>query len=483
MSAGEGTAIAPGQATGPPAGADQRPAIGIEEQLGVYAFVGMLRELVNLRRNEPAAANAALYGEVHIRKLCAAFRDPIDTLRFVGNHLLINLHADVETKATIAVGPRGTLYMRTRNRRTLSHLPASHDPVGQWTLVHDLEGDIRPLGLPAREQDMSGETASGTAISKTPTLPQTNPYPAFGPHQTADPPPPSEDRPPITSLLELADDPAVNRRPHQYAPEDDPPKDLDEKTLIYSPVMDLRDLADRASSQEAASATWHAETYIRRLCATFTDPIKDIRIDDNCVVITVKFPDESEAYAKIAVGPRGTTHAKIGNRSGYSDTACKGSSYSLQSSLANMIESELRALGLPTPQGAKPHPSQNPRPDPFVASPEQVADIRRGWAKDPLVTEITIDAGARPVIRRVGALGGTSRTKIKADRLTVTVIPRDPTTTVDIHPADTDPTTPGHQINTPAGEDTAITITATTQNGTSTTHTFIAQRRQQTEHS
>ena len=357
LAADEGPATAPGQTATtivpgahPPAVADRRPAMSKDEKLKVYACVGLLHKLVDLRRNEPAAANAARHSEAQIRRLCATFSDPVKSLRFADDHLLINLNvpADSETEVTIAVGPRGIPYMRTRE--TFGPLPARHPPAGPWELAQNTESDLRPLGLPVRERDIPDEAAAGTYVSRIPIVPPTDPHPGSGFVQVADPPPSSEDWLPVTSLslLDMVADPAINRRPHQHDPDDDPPEDLDEKTLLYPSVLELRDLADQTGSPAAVSAAWHAETYIRRLCATFADPIEDIRIDDNCVVITIKLPMGSDTYAKIAVGPRGSAQSKIGNSTRFSITKCDGG-YLGHWSMANTIESNLRSLGMPTP--------------------------------------------------------------------------------------------------------------------------------------
>ena len=82
---------------------------------------------------------------------------------------------------------------------------------------------------------------------------------------------------------------------------------LAEKLKVYASVRVLRTLVDQTDNKpEAASAAWHAETYVRRLCATFKDPIKTMRFDGKHVLISISFPPESDQQATIAVGPWGT---------------------------------------------------------------------------------------------------------------------------------------------------------------------------------
>ena len=68
---------------------------------------------------------------------------------------------------------------------------------------------------------------------------------------------------------------------------EDAPADLDEKTAIYAAVETLRCIVGKVDNEPmAAAAAWHAEPYIRRLCAVFQDPIDSIRITpDNFIVI------------------------------------------------------------------------------------------------------------------------------------------------------------------------------------------------------
>ena len=123
------------------------------------------------------------------------------------------------------------------------------------------------------------------------------------------------------SLFDLLNNPHVNHGVRTICAED-APADLDEKTAIYPAVETLRRIVGKADNDpEAAAAAWHAEPYVRRLCAAFQDPIRRIRLTpDNFIVIEVKFPEESDAYGKIAVGPHGVVRHKIGRSREYRDS-------------------------------------------------------------------------------------------------------------------------------------------------------------------
>ena len=110
-------------------------------------------------------------------------------------------------------------------------------------------------------------------------------------------------------------DPSIPVAPHSYGVED-LPSDLHEATTTYSALKTLRQVIGGPTGSgrlagkrnvEAASSAWHAEPCIRHLCSMFDDPIENISIsEDNFVIITIKFPEESTSKARMTFGPRGT---------------------------------------------------------------------------------------------------------------------------------------------------------------------------------
>lgn len=327
--------------------ADRPSAVSLDEQLKVYASIRVLRTLVNQTHNEPAAARAALHAESHIRRLCTQFEDPIESMYFYSDSLFINLKfpQGSEHEAKVAVGSGGTAYLRIGKRERIRYLPGSDELASQWTPATNIESRLRQLGLPRREVLATEDSVVIEEPTAVPTGIQAS---EVTQDDNAGPPRSSDDRPRFTSVFDMLDNPAVSQRPHQYDP-DDPPKDLAAKTTVHVTVNELRNLAFKTGEQAAVSAAWHAETFIRRLCATFLDPIAEMRFLDNSLVVTVKFPQGSDGYGKIAVGPLGVAASKIGNGSGYVDSTCKGTQLE-QQSLADEIERRLRDLGLPTPK-------------------------------------------------------------------------------------------------------------------------------------
>ena len=105
---------------------------------------------------------------------------------------------------------------------------------------------------------------------------------------------------------------------------EDMPSDLHEMLTTYPAIEALRSMIGNSFSTghihrtryvDVASAVWHADRCIRRLCAKFEDPIENISVNDNnFVVITIKFPRKSGSKGKILVGPYGTATYEIISR-------------------------------------------------------------------------------------------------------------------------------------------------------------------------
>ena len=168
--------------------------------------------------------------------------------------------------------------------------------------------DASPALMATTLDRQSGPVPS-TGVAPAPRTPPPPPTPLpWDPADTPDPAP-SMGR---VFPLPMYDDPHVNHHVRTIDA-DDAPDDLGEKTAVYAAVETLRRIVGNADNEpEAAAAAWHADPYIRRLCAEFQDPIDCIRLTpDNFIVIEVGFPEDSDAYGKIAVGPRGTVRHKI----------------------------------------------------------------------------------------------------------------------------------------------------------------------------
>ena len=155
---------------------------------------------------------------------------------------------------------------------------------------------------------------------------------------------------PVGSLMDMLDDPRVNLVPHSYDPAD-PPGDLEEKTTLYSVLRALRQKVHQTdNNQQVICAAWHAEPWLRRLCAEFDNPIAGFRVtDDSFIVADIGFPEESENEGKIAFGPLGTVAYKIGNRAKFNAGSTKSTTVEGWIVSAT-VEDDLRGYGLPTRQ-------------------------------------------------------------------------------------------------------------------------------------
>ena len=168
------------------------------------------------------------------------------------------------------------------------------------------------------------ETTRGLAkgpvpVPRSTSLPRTPP-PAPGMIPLGASPLPTTD--PLTeAVFAMSDNPHSNQIPRTIGGQE-PPVDLEERTAIYSATETLRRIVGQADNEPlAAAAAWHAEPYVRRLCAAFLDPIAGIRLtEDNFIVIRIRYPEVTDAYGNIAVGPGGIVRVKVGRGFEFTDS-------------------------------------------------------------------------------------------------------------------------------------------------------------------
>lgn len=124
---------------------------------------------------------------------------------------------------------------------------------------------------------------------------------------------------------------------------------VDETAIAEAALAALRQRIEDVEGDRrtrAASAAWHAEPYIRKLCSTFVDPIESVSMtDDDILVVALKIPRDVDGSANISFGPLGAHVYRIVNSRSETNSLLKPSrSFSVPGSLVD----RLVQLGLAT---------------------------------------------------------------------------------------------------------------------------------------
>ena len=255
---------------------------------------------------------------------------------------------------------------------------------------------------------------------------------------------------------------------------------------------------------ELTAAAFHAEWIVMRLFLVFVDPIENFDWTDGVLAITFKPPEGLSAKALMSIGPLGTAQYKVTTEHGYEHVTCTDGFL-----IADTLIDDLRTIGLTTCAQAVEAGHVPPQPSIALRDTERVderskhtADIRRMTVRnsseiteaeidaanaeveqrtdDARITKLVVDYGPGGTAKMHGirqGLTGTYRQRVRQDRMTLRVETMNPSATVEIDPPDSAPSEDGHVVSLPDGEDTAITITATSADGTAHSATkFIALR-------
>lgn len=241
------------------------------------------------------------------------------------------------------------------------------------------------------------------------------------------------------------------------------------------------------------AAAFHLEWIVMRLLLTFVDPIDSFAWTDGVLVVTFKTPHGSNTTAQMSVGPNGTVQYKITTDDGSEEVSCKDGFM-----IADTLIDDLARLGLFTCAQMVAEGHVPPQPSIALQDTERVdkrstrsAQIHRMTVKnaenlseaeidaanaevetrpgDPRITKLVVDGGPGGTARMYGVrqgLTGTFRQRTHRDQLTIRVETMNPYATVQIDPPDSAPNQDGHVVTVPDGEDTVITITATSPDGT-----------------
>ena len=266
---------------------------------------------------------------------------------------------------------------------------------------------------------------------------------------------------------------------------------------------------DEGNPAELTAAAYHAEWIVMRLFLTYVDPIDSFDWNDGVLVIKFKTPEGSHSTAQMSVGPLGTAQYKITTEHGYEHVTCEDGFL-----IADALIDDLRHLDLVTCAQAVHAGYVPPQPSIALQDTERVdehskrtADIQRMTVRnsseiteaeidaanaevekrpdDARITKLVVDVGPGGMAKMHGiraGLNGTYSQRVRHDQMALRVETMNPNATVTIDPPDGAPHPDGHVVTLPDGEDTPITITATSADGTAQSEVkFIALRSPEDE--
>ena len=253
-----------------------------------------------------------------------------------------------------------------------------------------------------------------------------------------------------------------------------------------------------------AAAAFHAERLVVQLLAEFVDPIAHVEWADDVMSITFKIPNGADWGARLAVGPLGTAQYRITVGSGFTEVSCDQGWMMVETLIEDLKQHGLEsrpAVGVLDEAVAyvsePPSNQQTPRMrSSHSATMERVtvrdgdgltdADVDRINAEvesgddDARITRIvaTYPSGDHFTLSGVReGLGGTYSQRAREGSVTLHVATMHPAATISIDPPDSTPDSDRHQIVLPDGEDTTITVTATSQDDSAQSHVRIVLKR------
>lgn len=261
---------------------------------------------------------------------------------------------------------------------------------------------------------------------------------------------------------------------------------------------------DSDADPSQAAAAFHAERIVVQLLSEFVDPIAGVEWVDGIMVIDLKAPDNAGWGAQLAVGPLGAARYRItvGHRS--TEVSCDRGwmltetlvedlkQHGLESWPVADAASEAVAYVSVSPPGpqttrrSSSHTSTITRMTIDDADGLTDAEVDRINAEvesrddDARITRIvvTYPSGQHFTLSGVRTgLGGTYSQRANEDRVTLDISTMHPAATISVDPASITPDPARHQVVLPDAEDTTITVTATSPDGTAQSHVKIVLKR------
>ena len=261
---------------------------------------------------------------------------------------------------------------------------------------------------------------------------------------------------------------------------------------------------DSDTDPNQAAAAFHAERIVVQLLAEFVDPIAGVEWVNGIMMIELKAPDNAGWDARLAVGPLGTARYRItvGQRS--TEVSCDRGWMMTETLVEDLKQHGLEswpvadAAGKAVAYVSAPSPSpQEPRKSSSHTSTitrmtiEDVdgltdAELDRinseveSGDDDARITRIvvTYPDGQHFTLSGVRTgLGGTYTQRATEGSVTLDVSTMHPAATISVDPASSAPGSERHQVILPDGEDTAITVTATSPDGSAQSQVKIVLKR------
>ena len=266
---------------------------------------------------------------------------------------------------------------------------------------------------------------------------------------------------------------------------------------------------DGDTDPRIAAAAFHAERLVVQLLAEFVDPVADVEWADDVMIIKFKIPNDADWDARLAVGPLGTAQYRITVGGQFTEVNCDQGWMIIETLVEDLKQHGVEAWQtVGTPGEAVAYVSTPPsnQQTPQVRS-SRTATINRMTVQnadgltdsevdrinaevesgddDARITRIvvTYPSGQQFTVSGVReGLAGTYSQRALEGNVTLHVATMHPATTISIDPADSTRDLDRHQVVLPDGEDTTITVTATSPDGSAQSHVKIVLKRSGEQH-
>ena len=252
------------------------------------------------------------------------------------------------------------------------------------------------------------------------------------------------------------------------------------------------------------AAVFHTERIVVQLLAELVDPIADVKWADDVIIVRFKISTDPEWDAQLAVGPLGTAQYRIGDLGESTEVSCEQGWMIIETLVEDLKRHGVEAWPPVDTHGeavAYVSAVASSEESPQVRSSRTVpikrmnvrnadgitdADVDRMNAEvesggdDARITRIVVayPSGQHFTLRGVReGLAGTYSHRAHEDSVTLHVGTMHPAAAISVDPADSTEESDLHRVVIPDGEDTTITVTATSPDGSSQSHVRVVLKR------